>query len=88
MAVEVLLFARAAWLAYWLRFEGAFSDFYRFQAAVFVVLLPVFRVGANAVFGVYNMIWRYVDLVNATILVLSFSLVFGNPCCSAVSSAA
>lgn len=39
------------------------------------MLLPAFRVGANAVFGVYNMIRRYVNLVDATILVLSFSLV-------------
>jgi FlaA1/EpsC-like NDP-sugar epimerase len=75
MAAEALLFAMAAWLAYWLRFEGALSDIYRFQAAAFVVLLPAFRVGANAVFGVYSMIWRYVNLVDATILVLSFSLV-------------
>jgi len=75
MAMELGLFVAAVWLAYWLRFEGQMSDFHRFQMMAFLVLVPAVRWATNLAFGIYNMIWRYVTLLDAAVLALSLGAV-------------
>lgn len=75
MGVELGVFVSAVWLAYWLRFEGQMSDFHRFQMTAFLVLVPAARWATNLAFGVYDMIWRYVTLMDAVLLALSLGAV-------------
>lgn len=75
MAMELGVFVAAVWLAYWLRFEGQMSEFYRFQMLAFLVLVPAARWATNLAFGIYNMIWRYVTLMDAALLALSLGAV-------------
>ena len=75
MGVELGVFVAAVWLAYWLRFEGQMSDFHRFQMMAFLVLVPAARWATNLAFGIYNMIWRYVTLMDAALLALSLGAV-------------
>lgn len=77
MLIEAVVFAAAIWLAYWLRFEEEISEFHRLQRAAFIVLLPAARVAANHFFGIYNLMWRYLNLVDATIVVTSLTAVSG-----------
>jgi len=75
MGVELGVFVAAVWLAYWLRFEGQMSEFYRFQMLAFLILVPAARWATNLAFGIYNMIWRYVTLMDAALLALSLGAV-------------
>lgn len=75
MAMELGVFVAAVWVAYWLRFEGQMSDFHRFQMLAFLVLIPAARWATNLAFGIYNMIWRYVTLMDAALLALSLGAV-------------
>jgi lipopolysaccharide/colanic/teichoic acid biosynthesis glycosyltransferase len=75
MAMELGVFVAAVWLAYWLRFEGQMSEFYRFQMLAFLILVPAGRWATNLAFGIYNMIWRYVTLMDAALLALSLGAV-------------
>jgi lipopolysaccharide/colanic/teichoic acid biosynthesis glycosyltransferase len=77
IVLEIALYTAALWLAYWLRFEGSVSPRYQYQMAAFIMILPAMRLATNAVFGVYRMIWRYVNLVDAAILLASLSSVTG-----------
>jgi lipopolysaccharide/colanic/teichoic acid biosynthesis glycosyltransferase len=75
MGVELGVFVAAVWLAYWLRFEGQMSEFSRFQMMAFLLLVPAARWATNLAFGIYNMIWRYVTLMDAALLALSLGAV-------------
>ena len=75
MAVDTLIFGSALWLAFWLRYEGHLSEFSRFQMGAFIVLIPMVRLAVNSVFGIYQMIWRYVNLLDAIFLVMSLTVV-------------
>lgn len=75
MGLETGVFVAAVWLGYWLRYEGQMSEFHRWQSAAFLVLLPAVRLATNQIFGIYNMMWRYVNLVDAAVLVASLSTV-------------
>jgi lipopolysaccharide/colanic/teichoic acid biosynthesis glycosyltransferase len=75
MGVELGVFVAAVWLAYWLRFEEQMSEFYRFQMTASLVLVPAARWATNLAFGIYNMIWRYVTLMDAALLALSLGAV-------------
>lgn len=74
IVLETIVFSTAVWLAYWLRFEGQLPDFYRWQRAAFILLIPLARLATNMVFGIYDMIWRYVNLVDAVLVASSLSV--------------
>ncbi len=61
--------------AYLTRFEGALPPSFFHQLLVLVPLLAVARVGANYIFGVYRIMWRYVGLPEALRFVQSIGSV-------------
>ena len=75
MLIEIVVWAAAVWLAYWLRFEDQMPEFYRLQRDAFILILPGARLLVNYTAGIYNMIWRYVNLVDAAVLAISLSVV-------------
>ena len=75
MLLEAVTFVASVRLAYWLRYEGDIPEFNRFQMAAFMALIPAARLAANRIFGVYNTIWRYINLVDVALLVMSLSVV-------------
>lgn len=77
MLVDSALFATAVWLAYWLRFDGKLVDFQEPQRDIFLWSLPVAQLASYWIFGVYDMVWRYVTRVDATIFVAASGVVSG-----------
>ena len=75
MTLDAAIFAAAVWLAYWLRYEQDMPPLYRWQRTTFLFLLPALRVAVNHRFGIYRMIWRYVNLVDAATLAISLATV-------------
>ncbi len=75
MGLEAVIFAAAIWVAYWLRYEHDMPAFYRWQRTVFLVLLPLVRIGTNRAVGIYKMIWRYANLIDAAWLAASLGVV-------------
>jgi FlaA1/EpsC-like NDP-sugar epimerase len=56
----------AAWLAYTFRYEAGFLDFYRRQMWLYIAFIPPLRVVVNRCLGIYDMMWRYVTLEDAS----------------------
>jgi len=77
MGLDAAVFVAAVWLAYWLRFENEIKPFSYWQMASFIVLLPAARLACNRLFGIYEMMWRYVNLVDAATILASLSTVTG-----------
>jgi lipopolysaccharide/colanic/teichoic acid biosynthesis glycosyltransferase len=75
MALDLIVFISAIWLAYWLRFEGNVPEFSRAQRDLLVVLIPMARLGTQRLFGVYDMMWRYINLVDVTVVLASLGTV-------------
>jgi len=70
MLLDLAVYTGAAWLAYTFRYEaeGWFPDLYRRQMWLFVAFIPSLRVVVNRCLGVYDMMWRYVTLDDASYL--------------------
>jgi lipopolysaccharide/colanic/teichoic acid biosynthesis glycosyltransferase len=77
MLLEGIIFAMAVWLAYWLRFDGQIPAYRQIQRDIFIFVLPVARLSAHRMFGIYDMVWRYANRVDAAMLVVCSSLVSG-----------
>jgi len=77
MLLEGIVFAMAVWLAYWLRFDGQIPVYRQIQRDVFMVMLPLVRLAAHRIFGIYDMVWRYANLVDGAMLVFCGSFVSG-----------
>jgi lipopolysaccharide/colanic/teichoic acid biosynthesis glycosyltransferase len=77
MLLEGIVFAMAVWLAYWLRFDGQIQAHRQIQRDVFMVILPLARLAAHRIFGIYDMVWRYANLVDGAMLVFCDSFVSG-----------
>jgi lipopolysaccharide/colanic/teichoic acid biosynthesis glycosyltransferase len=75
VALEAGTYMAALWLAFWLRYDQGLPPGYRFQRELFLILLPLCRLATNQVFGVYRMIWRYVNLIDAARVALSITVV-------------
>lgn len=75
IVLELLVFAAALWWAYWLRFEGKLPEYWQVQLGAFIILIPVARVLCNYIFGVYDMMWRYLNFVDSALVALSLGLV-------------
>lgn len=75
MILELLIFAGAVWCAYRLRFEGNMPEFWQAQMSALIILIPVARVGCNYIFGIYDMMWRYLNFIDAALVALSLGSV-------------
>jgi FlaA1/EpsC-like NDP-sugar epimerase len=73
MALDVAVSMAAAWLAYTFRFEGGLPDFYRRQMWLFVFLVPIARLMVHRALGVYDMMWRYINLEDGLLLAVAFA---------------
>jgi lipopolysaccharide/colanic/teichoic acid biosynthesis glycosyltransferase len=71
--LDLATYVGAAWLAYTLRFDAGFSDFYRTQMWLFLAFVPPLRVLANRWLRVYDMMWRYVNLVDVFLLAVALA---------------
>jgi FlaA1/EpsC-like NDP-sugar epimerase len=77
MLLEGIVFATAVWLAYWLRFDGQTPEYRQIQRDVLILVLPLARLAVHRIFGIYNMVWRYANLVDGAMLVFCSSFVSG-----------
>lgn len=77
MLLETLVFAIAVWLAYWLRFDGQMPGFRRTERDLLLLILPLARLSAHKVFGIYDMVWRYVNRLDAEMLAITSAFVSG-----------
>ena len=76
-ALDSIICACAVWAAYWLRFEGIPHDYRHTQMIYFMLVFPLIRLMTNRLLGVYKLIWRYVNIVDAVLIASSFTLVSG-----------
>jgi lipopolysaccharide/colanic/teichoic acid biosynthesis glycosyltransferase len=73
IAFDFATYMGAAWLAYTLRYEAGFNDFYRNQMWLFIAFVPPLRVLSNRWLRVYDMMWRYVNLVDVFLLAVALA---------------
>jgi lipopolysaccharide/colanic/teichoic acid biosynthesis glycosyltransferase len=66
MLLDLAVYMGAAWLAYTFRYEAGFPDFYRRQMWLYVAFIPLLRVVVNRSVGIYDLMWRYVTLEDAS----------------------
>jgi lipopolysaccharide/colanic/teichoic acid biosynthesis glycosyltransferase len=66
MLLDLVVYMGTAWLAYTVRYEAGFLDFYRRQMWLYIAFIPALRVLVNRFLGVYDMMWRYVTLEDAS----------------------
>ncbi|MGD1156350.1 MAG: sugar transferase [Terriglobia bacterium] len=71
--LDLVTYVGAAWLAYTLRYDAGFPDFYRTQLWLFLAFVPPLRVLANRWLRVYDMMWRYVNLVDVFLLAVALA---------------
>ena len=77
MLLEGIVFAMSVWLAYWLRFDGGIPRDRQIQRDVLMLILPLARLAAHRIFGIYDMVWRYANLVDGAMLVFCDFFVSG-----------
>ena len=75
MLLEAMVFATAVWLAYWLRFDGQIPQYRQIQRDVLMLVLPLARLAGHRIFGIYDMVWRYANLVDGAMLVFCDSFI-------------
>ena len=73
LVLDLVIYAGAAWLAYRLRYEAGFPHFYRSQMWLFVIFVPPARVLINCWRGVYDLMWRYINLVDAFFIAMALA---------------
>jgi FlaA1/EpsC-like NDP-sugar epimerase len=73
MLLELAVYAGAAWLAYTLWFETEFPPFYRRQMWLYLAFIPALRVVVNRFLKIYDMMWRYVTVDDATYLAVALA---------------
>jgi lipopolysaccharide/colanic/teichoic acid biosynthesis glycosyltransferase len=73
--LDGIVFAMSLWLAYWLRYDGRVPESQQIQRDVLILVLPLVRLAAQRVFGIYDMVWRYANRVDAAMLVVGSSFV-------------
>ncbi len=73
MLLDLAVYMGAAWLAYTFRYEAGFLDFYRRQMWLYMAFIPPLRVVVNRCLGIYDMMWRYVTLEDASFLAVALA---------------
>lgn len=64
--LDLAVYTCAVLFAYTFRYEAGFPDFYRRQMWLYVAFIPALRVVVNRCLGIYDMMWRYVTLDDAS----------------------
>ena len=75
--LDGMVFTMSLWLAYWLRYDGRVPESQQIQRDVLMLVLPLARLAAQRIFGIYDMIWRYANRVDAATVVVCSSFVSG-----------
>ena len=75
MLIDGAWFVASVWLAYWLRFDGTLVGFQEPQRNLCLVLLPIAQLFACQKFRVYRMVWRYINRVDASMLVAALTAI-------------
>jgi len=73
MFLDLAAYMVAAWLAYTFRYDSGFLPFYRYQMWMYILFIPLLRVLVNRAFEIYDMMWRYVTLEDASHLAASLA---------------
>jgi lipopolysaccharide/colanic/teichoic acid biosynthesis glycosyltransferase len=73
MLLDLAVYMGAAWLAYTIRYEAGFLDCYRRQMWLYIVFIPPLRVAVNRCLGVYDRMWRYITLEDASFLAVALA---------------
>ncbi len=73
MLLDLAVYMGAALLAYTFRYEAGFLDFYRRQMWLYMAFIPPLRVVVNRCLGIYDMMWRYVTLEDASFLAVALA---------------
>jgi lipopolysaccharide/colanic/teichoic acid biosynthesis glycosyltransferase len=73
MMLDFALYMGAAWFAYTFWFEAGLPDFYRRQMWLFVLVVPAMRVMVHRALGVFDMMWRYINLEDGLLLAVAFA---------------
>jgi hypothetical protein len=68
MFLDFTVYLGAAWLAYTVRYEAGYPDLYRRQMWLYLAFIPALRVVVNRCLGIYDMMWRYVTLGDASVV--------------------
>ena len=73
MTLDFVTYVAAAWCAYTFWFEAGLPDFYRQQMWLFVLVVPAVRVMVHRALGVFDMMWRYINLEDGLLLAVAFA---------------
>jgi lipopolysaccharide/colanic/teichoic acid biosynthesis glycosyltransferase len=73
MMLDFATYVAAAWFAYTFWFEAGLPDFYRRQMWLFVLVVPAVRVMVHRALGVFDMMWRYINLEDGLLLAVAFA---------------
>jgi len=73
MMLDFVTDVAATWLAYTCWFEAGLPDFYRRQMWLFVLVVPGVRLMVHRALGVFDMMWRYINLEDGLLLAVAFT---------------
>ena len=73
MLLDLAVYMGAVLLAYTFRYEAGFLDFYRRQMWLYMAFVSPLRVIVNRCLGIYDMMWRYVTLEDASFLAVALA---------------
>jgi lipopolysaccharide/colanic/teichoic acid biosynthesis glycosyltransferase len=73
MMLDLAVYMTAAWLAYNFWFETGLPAFYRRQMWMFLFLVPAVRMLVHRLLGVYDMMWRYINVEDSLRLAVAFA---------------
>jgi len=73
MMLDLALYMAAAWFAYTFWFEAGLPDLYRRQMWLFVLVVPAVRVMVHRALGVFDVMWRYINLEDGLLLAVAFA---------------
>ncbi len=69
--LDLMAVVLAYWLAFWLRFDGQVHVAHIHQFWLFFLAIPLLRVAANAAWGLYQHVWRYLGVREAMAVAIS-----------------
>ncbi len=69
--LDLAVAALAYWLGFYLRFDGVFPDAHLTQFWTFFIVMPLIRVAANGLWGLYRHVWRYIGVREAMAITLA-----------------
>jgi lipopolysaccharide/colanic/teichoic acid biosynthesis glycosyltransferase len=73
MLLDMAVYMVAAWLAYNFWFDAGMPAFYQRQMALLLLVVPPVRVAVHRALGVYDLMWRYINVEDAVLLATAFA---------------